>query len=133
MESLIIEGTSYTPDVRFDVHQNEFVISGDSRPEDTHAFYKEIISWLENFGANSEAKEKTSKDQILFKFQFDYLNSSSSKFVLKLLMKTKELIDSGFSFKIDWYYDDPDLDMKELGEEYAEMADININLISVEV
>jgi len=65
--------------------------------------------------------------------QFDYLNSSSSKFIMKMLMSLKELIDDGFEFIIDWIYDEPDIDMKELGEEYNEMIGLKLNLIPVEI
>lgn len=127
MEALILEGTSYTPKVIFDLDNKVFEISGDSRPEDTHAFYQKLIDWLK------QLETVTVSEKLKFKFTFDYLNSSSSKFIFKLILQLKELVLKGVNFSIDWYYDDPDIDMKELGEEYTDMTDLEINLISVEV
>ena len=127
MEVLELEGTSYTPKVVFDLKNKVFEITGDSRPEDTHAFYQVLIDWLSNLDSLSV------QGDLKFKFAFDYLNSSSSKFIFKLISCLKELESKGINFSIDWFYDEPDIDMKELGEEYTELADIKINLISVEV
>ncbi len=127
MEVFELEGTRYTPKVVFDVKNKVFEISGDSRPEDTHTFYQVLIDWLS--GLNNASVQGDFK----FKFAFDYLNSSSSKFIFKLIKCLKGLESNGINFSIDWFYDEPDIDMKELGEEYTELADIKINMISVEV
>ena len=127
MEVLDLEGTSYTPKVVFDLKNKVFEITGDSRPEDTHAFYQVLIDWLSNLDGPSVSGE------LKFKFAFDYLNSSSSKFIFKLISCLKDLESKDINFSIDWYYDEPDIDMKELGEEYAELVGIKINLISVEI
>jgi len=127
MEVFELEGTRYTPKVVFDVKNKVFEISGDSRPEDTHTFYKVLIDWL------SKLDSASVQGDFKFKFAFDYLNSSSSKFIFKLIKCLKDLRSSGINFSIDWFYDEPDIDMKELGEEYAELAGMKINMISVEV
>ena len=127
MEVFELEGTRYTPKVVFDVKNKVFEISGDSRPEDTHTFYQVLIDWL------SKLDSASFQGDFKFKFAFDYLNSSSSKFIFKLIKCLKDLQSSGINFSIDWFYDEPDIDMKELGEEYTELADIKINMISVEV
>lgn len=127
MEVFELEGTRYTPKVVFDVKNNVFEISGDSRPEDTHTFYQVLIDWL------SKLDSASVQGDFKFKFAFDYLNSSSSKFIFKLIKCLKDLESTGINFSIDWFYDEPDIDMKELGEEYAELAGMKINMISVEV
>ncbi len=127
MEVFELEGTRYTPKVVFDVKNKVFEISGDSRPEDTHTFYQVLIDWL------SKLDSASVQGDIKFKFAFDYLNSSSSKFIFKLIKCLKDLESSGINFSIDWFYDEPDIDMKELGEEYTELAGMKINMISVEV
>ena len=127
MEVFELESTRYTPKVLFDIKNKVFEISGDSRPEDTHTFYQVLIDWLKNLNSDSV------KGDFKFKFAFDYLNSSSSKFIFKLIKCLKDLESDGINFSIDWFYDEPDIDMKELGEEYTELAGIKINMISVEV
>ena len=127
MEVFELEGTRYTPKVVFDVKNKVFEISGDSRPEDTHTFYQVLIDWL------SKLDSASVQGDFKFKFAFDYLNSSSSKFIFKLIKCLKDLESSGIHFSIDWFYEEADIDMKELGEEYTERAGIKINMISVEV
>ena len=127
MEVFELEGTRYTPKVVFDLKNKVFEISGDSRPEDTHSFYQVLIDWLGKLNSASVHGD------FKFKFAFDYLNSSSSKFIFKLIKCLKDLESVGINFSIDWFYDEPNVDMKELGEEYTELADIKINMISVEV
>ena len=127
MEALNLEGTNYTPKVNFDIENRLFEISGDSRPEDTHSFYQKLIDWLNELESNDVV------GPVKFKFAFDYLNSSSSKFILKVIFCLKSLEAKGIHFLIDWQYDEPDIDMKELGEEFQEMVEIKINLISIEV
>lgn len=133
METLNIKGTSYTPEVTFDVDNNIYSIKGDSRPEDTHAFYQILIDWLSSLKNSDIDKGKVNGNDALFKFQFDYLNSSSSKFILKLIMCIKELQENGFNFRIEWYFDQPDIDMRELGEEYKDMLGMEIKLIPIEI
>ncbi len=131
MDALIKEPTEYTPKVVFDLAKGLFEISGDSRPENTRKFYRQIYEWMdkliESWG------QLATPSVVRFKFAFDYINSSSNKFVLQLLLKVKALEQFGVTLMIEWYYDEPDTDMREIGEEYIELTGLPINLVSLEV
>jgi len=118
METLNIAGTEDTPTINFNYESGEFIISGRSLPEDVTSFYKPVLDWLEEFSGNP-------KDGAKFHFKLEYFNTASSKILLDVFMKLEEISDdSGKSFTIVWYYQDSDPDMKEAGEEYAELVTV---------
>lgn len=121
MENLSIKKTKNTLEVSFDVTSGEFKMSGSSFPENALDFFTPIISWVQNF-----MLEKTEK--ISASFNFDYLNSSSIKFLSDIIDKLQFYSTSGGSVEMHWYYDDSDDDMLEMGEEFKEDVDFTFNL-----
>lgn len=135
MEPLIIKETIATPKVIFDIQNNDFELKGCSRPEDVRDFYVPIIEWLQELKATAsdELKSKFTKEQpIVFKFIFDYFNSSSAKFILDILVLINEIHESGLSLRIDWFHDENDEDMKEVGEELSEVVDLPFEYVIIE-
>lgn len=125
MKPLIIKETTATPKIVFDLASNEFEIEGCSRPEDVRDFYVPIIRWLEDFKGSitDKLKEKHKDSPIVFNFKFDYFNSSSAKFILDVLILINNIHTEGLNMQIDWYFDENDEDMKEVGEELSEVVD----------
>lgn len=125
MNSLIIEETIATPKIIFDYNNNNFELEGCSRPEDVRGFFGPIIQWLNDFkkSINDDINEKHKENPIIFKFKFDYFNSSSAKFILDILVLINDIHTKGLNIRIDWYYDESDDDMKEVGEELSEVVE----------
>ena len=123
MDVIKIMGTDDTPSVLLDVANNVFEISGRSLPEDVAAFYNPIIEWMEKY--NQDPKPKT-----VFHFKLAYFNTASSKMLLDILMKLEELHNSGKEVVVKWHYAEDDEDMKEAGEEYADIVDVPFEQIS---
>lgn len=124
METLIIAGTEDTPTINFDYNAGQFIVSGRSLPEDVTSFYAPVMKWLEQFAS-------APKDGVKFDFKLEYFNTASSKILLDLFMKLEEISDdSGKKFTIAWYYQDSDPDMKEAGEEYAELVSVPFEFVS---
>lgn len=125
MDALIIKETTATPMVLFDPANNNFELKGCSRPEDVRSFYTPIIRWLETFceSLDSYFIEIHKDAPVTFKFKFDYFNSSSAKFILDILILTNQLHQAGLNMRIDWFYDENDDDMREVGEELSEVVD----------
>ena len=124
MDVIKIMGTDDTPTVILDVANDLFEISGRSLPEDVAAFYNPIIDWIEKY--NQSPKVKT-----VFNFKLVYFNTASSKMLLDILMKLEELFHAGKEVLIKWHYADDDEDMKEAGEEYADIVDIPFEQVAV--
>jgi hypothetical protein len=124
MEVFKIKGTDDTPTVTLDASNDIYEIAGRSLPEDVNAFYKPIIEWMDKY--NSSPKPKT-----VFNFKLVYFNTASSKMLLDILMKLEELHKTGKDVLVRWQYPDDDEDMKEAGEEYADIVDVPFEQIAI--
>jgi len=125
MEIIKIQGGDDIPSVILDAENGIFQISGRSMPEDVTAFYDPILEWLEELTENYSNK-------IIFEFKLEYFNTASSKLLLDVLMKLEEMHDAGKEVLVKWYFPDDDEDMEEAGEEYADIVDVPIELVSYE-
>ena len=134
MNTLFIDETAATPKIEFNLEENKFELQGCSRPEDVRNFYYPVINWLTELKqtVNSELKAKHSENPVVFKFKFDYFNSSSAKFILDILVIIDQIHSEGLNMRIDWYYDENDDDMKEVGEELSEVVDFPFKYIEIE-
>ncbi len=133
MESLRIESTNLTPDVDFDPIKGRFEITGYSRPEDVREFYKPIIGWLADYFLAIEKGSLDSdlkKSHLLFVLKFTYFNSASTKFISDLLFQIVKFKRLGIEIDIDWYYEEYDEDMREVGEDLADMVNYSFNFYS---
>lgn len=124
MDVIKIMGTDDTPTVTLDAGNNIFEISGRSLPEDVAAFYNPIIEWMEKYNQAPLAKT-------VFNFKLVYFNTASSKMLLDILMKLEELHNSGKEVIVKWHFTEDDEDMKEAGEEYADIVDVPFEQISI--
>lgn len=124
MEVFKIMGTDDTPSVILDAASDIFEIAGRSLPEDVNAFYKPIIEWMDKYNASPKAKT-------IFNFKLVYFNTASSKMLLDILMKLEDLHKTGKDVVVRWHYPDDDEDMKEAGEEYADIVDVPFEQISI--
>ncbi|MBE9469477.1 MAG: DUF1987 domain-containing protein [Bacteroidetes bacterium] len=132
MEDLFIEATNTTPRIEFYPNKNLFEISGSSRPEDVRIFFDPILTKLVQFREEiAEKKYDFSKKAFVFNFKFNYFNSSSAKFILDLLIEVNNFYNEGVHIQVNWFFEDGDDDMKEVGEELTEMLDIQPQYIMI--
>lgn len=117
MESLHIEDTAQTPYVHLDPETGKMVIKGRSIPEDADAFWLPILNWFESFMMNPT-------ETVTICLNLEYFNISSSKRILFLLYKLNELDEAGISVQVEWHYKLSDIDMYEVGQDYAYMVKV---------
>ena len=98
---------------------------GRSIPEDVSLFYEDILDWVIAFA--SSPSPNTTVD-----IEMEYLNSGTSKYMLRILKKFKEVEKEGFDVKIRWVYEEGDDDIQERGEYYASILDLDIEFIEIE-
>ena len=79
MDSLVIAGTNYTPQVEF-THLGNLTIEGKSLPEDTAKFYEPLLEWV----------SKCTLDSVTIIIKLEYMNSSSAHQVSKFLILVKD-------------------------------------------
>ncbi len=116
------EQTKRTPQVKFDVANQSFEITGVSFPEDPEDYYNEIEEWIKT----NELYLIDMKNPTL-KIDLDYFNSISLKNIVRLV---RDLISSNFDgFTINWYYDIDDEISYEEGIEMSEILHKKFNFI----
>lgn len=124
MEAILLEGSTDTPSVHLDKKSNQFVIKGSSMPEDVKEFYTPIMNWI-------DAYFESPNDVTPFVFEMVYFNTASSKMLLDMLYKLKDAIDDGYKVDIIWKYFEDDEEMMEAGEDFSEIVEMPIKLVSI--
>lgn len=124
MESLTIEGTAKTPNVKFDAEQGAIEIKGRSIPENSIEFYKPLVDWLEDYGKAPAALTKVN-------IQLEYFNTSSSKCILDVFKKLEAIYKAKNEVIINWYYEEDDEDMLEAGEDYESIIRVPFKMIEI--
>jgi len=122
MEKIVLEPTTETPKVVLDKENSIFEFSGNSLPEDVTTFYSPILEWFDEY-----ASAPNDKTQIIF--NFEYYNTSSSKMILRLLEKFRDIHRQGYDLEVHWHFMEDDEDMIEAGEDYSENIKVPFKFI----
>lgn len=123
MEKLRIQATDVSPEVTFDLENNNFVVKGKSVVSEVDQFYAPIFDWLD------EAVDKIDK-RVDFIFNLEYFNIFSSKRILFMLYKLSDMRNAGVDVNVIWHFSMDDDDMKEVGEDFACMVNLPFEFIS---
>jgi len=124
MTNLVMERTSTLPQINFNAVSGVLRIEGRSIPEDPGAFYSVVEIWVAEYF-------KDPRNNTKFEFLLEYINSGSSKFLLSLLHSIKKACDSGIKCSVDWYYEEDDETLFELGEHFKNSVKIPFNLLPI--
>jgi len=124
MESIAIEGTTKTPEVRLNPEKGVIEIKGRSIPENSIEFYRPIIEWLDEYAKNPNKKTTVN-------VQLEYFNTSSSKCILDIFKKLESLKKARNEVMINWYYEEDDEDMLESGEDYESIIRVPFKMIEI--
>jgi hypothetical protein len=122
MDNLRISRTKYTFEVNLDAKRGMMEMSGSSYPENAVDFFQPIFEWLEEYV--SEAKKKLTMNA-----RFDYLDTSSTKCVSDIFEILENYSKNGGDVRVNWYYDEDDGDILEMGKEFAEDIELPIHFI----
>jgi len=104
------KGTHEIPYLRFEEDEGLLEIRGKSICIDIIDFYKPLLEKMEEY-----VKEPRDIKLII---ALEYFNTKSSKSLLNLFKILSTVVDNGFKFEVDWYYDENDEDILEAGEDY---------------
>jgi len=126
MENLKIEGTKQSPYVDFNADTGKLELSGRSIPENSFEFYNPLLEWLVEYA-------NTPKEETVLKVYLEYFNTSSSKYILEVLKKLKDVTKTdGAVVKVDWCYDEDDEEMMETGEDYEDVTGLEFDYHEIE-
>jgi hypothetical protein len=123
MKTLIIKPTLTTPLLIFDPTAALLEMRGRSTPNNSIIFYSLVTKALDEF--TSEGNKKLN-----FNIAFEYFNTATAKMLYVIFKKLNEIDENGQGVTVNWYYEFEDEDMKEAGEDYAEMLKMQFNLVA---
>lgn len=132
MEPLVFKETEKTPKIILDPYNDNFEISGISRPENVSEFYYPVLDWLNEFKIevlDKKILKFNKKNPLNFNLKMNYFNSSSAKFLHDVLSILTGFYKNGHIIRILWYYEEDDEDMKYAGEEMSELLDVPFQFI----
>ena len=125
MENLHIQGDAKNPTLNFDANKGVLEIKGRSWPEHAVNIYEPALKWLDDYAKSPQPKT-------VVKVSLEYFNTSSSKVVLEVMRKVEEMHKNGLDVKIEWYYENDDIDLQEEGETFKEMIEVPMDLIGID-
>jgi hypothetical protein len=120
MNKLVVEGGNDRPAIDLDHERGILYIGGSSLPENVTELYGPVLEWIEMYSRNP-------KSLTTVNFFFEYLNTSSSHMMMRILEKLILLRDSS-NLTINWYYPEGDVEMLHFGQELAEFTNFPIHI-----
>ncbi len=116
MAILDLEATEDLPCVLFDNDKGVFEISKRSLPENAILFYEPLINYVNEY-------LKAPKAETIVVFHFDYISTSSTKQIMKMIMLFDQLKQTK-QVSLNWNYDKGDVDMLQTGKRLEQLTSI---------
>ncbi len=126
MQNIFINRTETTPEIKFDFQKGQFEINGVSYPEFAREFYEPVLEALNKYVENPSAKVT----QMAFKFT--YFNTGTNTLISGILAALEKLVSNGHQVRLQWYYEEDDEDMRELGEYFKTLTTLPLEFIACE-
>ena len=117
MEPLVIPASDDTPEIVLNSLLGKFEIIGRSLPEDVIEFYTPVYKWLDDYVADP-------LDDTLFRVKIIYFNSASQRALNEIFTILSRIVVKGKEITVEWFFHEDDDEMKEAGEEYADLSNI---------
>jgi hypothetical protein len=113
--------SQFTPEVKIKERLKKIEVSGHSRMPDPILFYDELCKQFESCFYNFN---KT----LSVDFKYDYLDSRSSKWLYQVFLFLKTLSEKGGIIEINWYYEEDDETILDIGEMLQSLVKMPIYL-----
>ncbi|HEY4784539.1 MAG TPA: DUF1987 domain-containing protein [Bacteroidales bacterium] len=106
---LLIPRTLNTPLVKFE--DGVLVISGRSIPENAISFFEPLFKYIADY-------TRTPFPQTEVNVMLEYANSSTNRSLMTVFTLLEKLYENGNNININWYYENGDELMCELGNDF---------------
>lgn len=93
---------------RIILEPGKIFIMGRSIPDNPGEFYRPVHEWITDYVKNYKGKT-------IIEFGFEYINTSSTKWIFSFLKELSEMKEIVNNARVTWYYELGDEDMSELG------------------
>ncbi|HDR89040.1 MAG TPA: DUF1987 domain-containing protein [Bacteroidetes bacterium] len=121
MENLFIEKSPATPRVELNASTGVLLIEGRSIPENSESFFEPLLTWIDQYFRNPSK-------QTILNLKLEYVNSGTSKYLMEILRTLRKYHNQGHDVLVNWYYEEEDESMYELGVHYQESVSIPLRL-----
>lgn len=111
MKELIVNETQNTPGVNFNPFDGILAMEGKSIPEKPDEFYNPLLDWINQYFEDP-------RNLTLIKIKLEYINSSSTKYMLSMFRSIKQYYEKGHDCRIDWYYEEDDVPILDMGKHF---------------
>jgi len=122
MDDFFVKRTFNTPEVELRPSEGILKIEGRSIPEDPGEYYDIILQKLEDYYRNPQ---KVTRIDI----KLEYINSGSSKYMLEMFRIVKRNFDNGNDCLVNWFYEEDDESILELGQHYRNTINIPFKMV----
>ncbi|MCS6820347.1 MAG: DUF1987 domain-containing protein [Microscillaceae bacterium] len=127
MEDFFIEETQTTPEISFCFNKGQLEIKGVCFPEYPEEFYRPLMKYFDTQIATSDLKK------IVVSFKLTYFNTGTNPIIAELLKVFEKLQKKHDKIiLIQWFYEEGDDEMKEVGEYFKTLTSIPFNFIAVD-
>jgi hypothetical protein len=122
MKHKTIPQTFNTPGVKLDEEQRALNIEGKSTPNDPVEFYSHLLEWIKEL-------EKSTVGLQEINMKLTYMNTGSSKWIFHIFKEVEGIHGQKGKLVINWYYEEDDESMHDIGEDYRALLKLKVNLI----
>ena len=122
MKPFILNASDTTPHIYFDPDKDKFEFFGESRPENTGAYFEPVFKWIKEYG--SQMNGSGAGKQISLNVQLDYFSSTSAKYIANMFFLFESLVAKGCIVQVLWRYRTADLQIRESGEQFQKILHI---------
>jgi hypothetical protein len=123
LNNLILEATKKTPGITLE--PGRIIILGRSILENPGEFYRPVHEWV-------SAYAKDSSQLTTIQLGFEFINTTSIKWVYAILKELARIPDMPERAKISWIYEEGDEDMCDLGFILRSLVDCPFTIVEVE-
>lgn len=128
MENFEREAGKFTPEIVLNAETGDFLFRGECFPSSRRNFFVPIYDWIENY------LHEHHPQKVYIDFELTFLDTASTQSflrILQLLDDYKSEQEQEVNIQIDWKYEDDDLDMMGVGEDYQEDVALDIVLVPI--
>lgn len=124
MTDVLKNKTFETPMIEVNKAERKIVIKGSSNLIDPSNFYQDLSNRIEDYLLEF-------KNFLVLDFYFDYLNTSSSKWMFHLLKNLQVKHAGKKIIKVNWYFEDDDEIIQETGEIFQSLLNLPFSIIAL--
>lgn len=113
MNNLNLKSTQSTPSVYAVAEVGKLEMRGDSYPENSFEFFAPVITWIQDFLGQESAP-------FALELHLLYLNTSSVKAMMDIFDLLEDAHSQDRAVSVQWFYDQDNMRIAELAEEFKE-------------